>query len=834
VDLASGEVFRGPRVDRLTGRERELLAYLVAHQGRDVPRDELLTHVWGYAPTARTRAIDNMVRKLRAKVELDAAAPRHVVTVEGGYRFAPVAAPTADARFPNPFFGQHEVLAAAEAVLAEPSGAAVLVGPPGVGKTRVAWELVRRWRSEHRWMCGLQEATTADDLVGVVAREVGVSQAGIRELPELIDRIGLALAGRGPALLALDNLEQLPRGALAPVRGWLASAPQLRIVATSRHPLAPLRAVPVPPLPTEVAAALFTDRARRVWSDFVPLPEVAALCDALDGLPLALEIAAARTSVLAVPEILGKLSSVLGLLRSPGEGHSLEAALAWSWGLLSPEERDALAQCTVFADGFDADAAIDVVQPSGLDGVHALVDRSLLLAERPAGRVRLRALVGVAAFVAQQTGPGALDAARDRHMRHFVTRIRADPAGTIATDEANARAALEWALHNDADAAAELAVALSRQLEWRVPAATRADWLHRALEVRPGLAWRTRLRYRSALLLAARGHRAAAVEEASIAEREAREGDASLLAEASMGAGCLCSVAGEHERGVALIERAWALEFDDERLRQRIAFNAGVLTYSLGRLEEAVDWFQRSLALPTDDPRDRITASVQLAHAMAQLGRPAESEAWAAESLAAAERSADHKGRTIAWLGIASLRTEAGRHSDAIALTERARRLAEESGDRGMLATALYTLGTLHLDLGDPAAACQVLEEALVHQTVLDRRTVRGLTLWMLGIATWLADRPGGIGLMRQSIAELTENPALCAGAHAIVAMVTPDPEEARDALLAAARCARERPNPLPEALVALASGGEPQDLAALAARYLDVRLALAVRDRRG
>ncbi|MEQ1567952.1 MAG: winged helix-turn-helix domain-containing protein, partial [Myxococcota bacterium] len=143
VDLETGEVTLGGRRSELTRREIELLVYLAARPDQDVSRAALQVDVWGYSPNAQTRAIDNMVRKLRSKVELDPDRPRHVCTVPGGYRFVPARALAPDTRYGDRFVGREELLAATDAALRD--GHLVLTGMPGVGKTRLGWEGVRRW-----------------------------------------------------------------------------------------------------------------------------------------------------------------------------------------------------------------------------------------------------------------------------------------------------------------------------------------------------------------------------------------------------------------------------------------------------------------------------------------------------------------------------------------------------------------------------------------------------------------------------------------------------------------------------------------------------------------
>lgn len=287
-----------------------------------------------------------------------------------------------------------------------------VLGPPGVGKTRLVCELLERRRvaALEVVFVDLAEASTAEAMRVAVARALEVplgatSDAGDGELYR-------ALAARESCLLVLDDFEKLI--AEAPLVGrWLAAAPELRVIVTSRErlrvageavfDLAPLSVEGGASSPVSEAALLFIARAQASRRDFAPaddeLKEVTELVRRLDGLPLAIELCAARVRVLSPRELAARLDSDPGagperLLAGPPAGRrGLREAVEASIALLDETERSLLAVCTVFRGGFSAEAIEEVLgdapdAPWPLDVLHALVDKSLVVATDAAHGVR--------------------------------------------------------------------------------------------------------------------------------------------------------------------------------------------------------------------------------------------------------------------------------------------------------------------------------------------------------------------------------------------------------------------------------------------------------------
>ncbi|CAL9338815.1 hypothetical protein SUDANB121_00235 [Nocardiopsis dassonvillei] len=425
-----------------------------------------------------------------------------------------------------------------------------VTGPGGVGKTSLALAAARR--------------TAADPAVPVdlaaLDRDPGAALAtalGVRDGDgDLGGRIAALLRGR-PALLLLDNCEHLVEEVAELVSGLLAALPDLRILATSQsplavageylYPLAPLEP-PADDTPAAVeaspAARLFLARAEaagaRPGTDPDTVAAVAAICRRLDGIPLALELAATRMRHLRAPELAARLDDRFTLLGggrrdAPARQRTLRATIDWSWEPLTGPERALLSRLAVFADGCDP-AAAEAVGGGTPDLVGALVDRSLVVAStRPEG-TRYRLLESVAAYALEHlAAAGRENRARARHAAYFAdlageadARLRGpDQAGALALldrEDANLRAASSYAVRaGDAPTALRLAADLAwyRFLRGRTAQARTA--LDTALAVPAGAGEPEEPRARAAVL------RAALARHATGDERR-RDGADALLA----------------------------------------------------------------------------------------------------------------------------------------------------------------------------------------------------------------------------------------------------------------------------------------------------------------
>ena len=346
-----------------------------------------------------------------------------------------------------------------------------LTGPGGIGKTRLAIELARSRSTsaaDGTWFVALDEIEEPALVRSAIARTMGLFDGPERSaadalLPYLADR---------SALLVLDNLEHL-MGATSDVTAILRGSPGTRVVVTSRSPLRISGEQEYPVRPLEASASgvhdsvdLFVERAQRVRPGFDPGPEaatIAEICELLDGLPLGIELAAARTSLLPLPAIRDRLGARLPL---PGAGprdvpdrqRTLEGAISWSYALLPPERQRLLREISVFDGGFDLEQ-VSALQGGAdvLDGLLELVDQSLLMRES-GGEIRFRMLRTIGTFaLAELEAEGRATELRRRHALAYLelaeTAAPHLPGGDqprwldrLGLDHPNLRAAMRWSL----------------------------------------------------------------------------------------------------------------------------------------------------------------------------------------------------------------------------------------------------------------------------------------------------------------------------------------------------------------------------------------------------
>ena len=392
----------------------------------------------------------------------------------------------------TPLVGRETDLAAMAPLVAS-CQLVTLTGPGGVGKTRLALEIAASATGTFQdgvVFVDLAPLADAAHVVASIGRALGLRPPG--EEP-LIDALRTFLHDKG-LLLVLDNVEHLP--ACAPdIAALLASAPGLTVLATSRSPLRVrgeceylVRPLTVPHSRTwgdttdiaDVGAVrLFVDRARQAASDFelttVNAPTVAEICRRLDGLPLALELAAPWVKVLSLPELLGRLDHALPLLIGgprdlPERQRTMQAAIGWSYALLDPGDR-ALFRClSVFTGGWDATSAEAVGQgttgeASVLPGLGRLLDHGLVVADRSdRDRTCFRLLQPVREFsLGLLEEVGEAEAARERHAHFFSEHADIAASGLrgpeqvkwlrrLDADQANLRAALAWCLERGVSA----------------------------------------------------------------------------------------------------------------------------------------------------------------------------------------------------------------------------------------------------------------------------------------------------------------------------------------------------------------------------------------------
>jgi len=351
-----------------------------------------------------------------------------------------------------------------------------VLGPGGTGKTRLVTEWATRACAAACFV-DLAPLTDSAQVPRAALAALGIREPGFGAAADPVDLIGTSLAAEA-LLLILDNCEHVLDGAAALARAVLVAAPDVRVVATTRTALGITgeTVLPLSPLPVEGSAVeLFVQRAEAVRPGFAFTPDVVAICTALDGLPLAIELAAARLRQLPVAAVAQRLGvDPFGLLGrgdpTAAERHrSLAAVVAWSWDLLTPTEQQLATAFAVFSGGATLDAVEAVCGADSIEVLAALVDHSLVVVDGP----RYRMLDTIRLFCAERlAASGTEPQLRAVHAAFHLRLARdADPhlrraeqlewLARLTAEEANLDAALAWAVEHDRATAFRLVAALS-------------------------------------------------------------------------------------------------------------------------------------------------------------------------------------------------------------------------------------------------------------------------------------------------------------------------------------------------------------------------------------
>ncbi|MFF9814420.1 ATP-binding protein [Streptomyces sp. NPDC014006] len=386
-------------------RRQEAVAPLL-DLARDLPRDEeVLAELLRCeaATTGRATALtryDAYRRRLREELGTDPGTGLKAVYQE---LLSAEAAPVRHGvpHEPNPLLGRDADLAAVTALLRE-ARVVTVVGPGGLGKTRLCHAVSRAAEQPVVHFVPMAGVTADDDVPGEVASAVGAAEG--RQFAGGTDVVSgiVAALGAGPVLLVLDNCEQVIAGAAALVQALVSRSSKLRVLATSRAPLglSSESVYVLPELSQATSVELFTQRARAARPGVdLPPGAVAEICRHLDGLPLAVELAAARVRVLSVADISSRLRDRFALLRggardAPERHRTLRAVVDWSWNLLESDGRAALRALSVFPGGFTEDAAQYVLGETAdaLTLLEQLAGQSLIKVDDSPSGVRFRML----------------------------------------------------------------------------------------------------------------------------------------------------------------------------------------------------------------------------------------------------------------------------------------------------------------------------------------------------------------------------------------------------------------------------------------------------------
>ncbi len=624
-----------------------------------------------------------------------------------------------------------------------------LTGFGGTGKTRLARRAARELSARYGGGCWFVDLASVDDEAGVAraaAAGLGLTLSGADSVGDL-DRIGRTIAGWGEALLVLDNAEHVLDAAVAAAGRWVAEAPDLRLLVTSRRSLGLKGEVvlPLAPLPLEDAAELFVDRAGIEGVATDPVRELVAR---LDGLPLAIELAAARTGVLTPETILARLDDRFRLLQKRGDDRhaGLRACIEWSWELLTPWEQATLAQMSVF-HGADLESIEAIVRlredpdaPWIVDVVGSLLDQSLIVSEMVDGRPRFRLLESIRVFGAAMLSgapdlPHAASVAsetliRDAHAVHYarlgspdftapyrVVRDRTRMAA-MSRDEQNIWAAFEHALaRGHADDAALAFASGAAVLEDRGPR-------------RRALAAGRRIQSSAGFAEGASDEALAAVDYvvAAIVLRSGRPDEALALIDC-----CLEAVEG-FPKTAAMHRKGWILQrlgrMDDaialqkevvarrRPAREGLAAALCALGISIskqGRDEEVLPILDEAVTVASaaGDKYGLALALGNLAHVLSALGRPEDAERSLREALRAADGLDVLPLATALQAGLGEIQAELGAVEEAFRSYTRAREFAVRLGHDMHLALATAGLAEAWSARGNREAAIGLYTEAL-------------------------------------------------------------------------------------------------------------------------
>jgi non-specific serine/threonine protein kinase len=637
-----------------------------------------------------------------------------------------------------------------------------VTGPGGAGKTRLVLQVAADLLGDYPdGVCLAELAPLADP--ELVPQTVALA-LGVREVAsEPILTTLRAHLGPRHLLLVLDNCEHLLDGAARLADALLRHCPQLRIAATSREPLGtagetswrlPSLALPDPgqPLPTErllgyESIKLFVERASAARPGF-ELTErnataVARICARLDGMPLALELAAARVRVLSAEQLAERLDDRFDLLTGGSRTalprqQTLRAAIDWSYDLLSEPERVLFRRLSVFAGGWTLGAAEGVCAGDGLsaeeilDLLIKLADRSVVtVVEQTSEEPRYRLLETIRQYARDrldESGEASAVGARHRDW-YLVLAERAEPElwgadarhwlGQLERERDNLRAALEWCRRSDAALGLKLAAALWSFWTRRGHIAEGSRWLRAmlALAPEPTAARATALRGLGVLTrdLGDMPAATALLEESLRLCRDA--GDREGIAGALMFLGLQSQDRGDYGQARALLEESLVIG--------RELANGAVAGYTLGhlgtvlRLQGDVDGAHRRFeemlqhCRAHGDPLGRAIALMDLGLLARAVGDYARARALLTDALAARQEVGDRRGVALALSDLGELARAEGDLAEARALLEETAPIFREMGFRAFAAEKLASLADLATLEGDLATASAHLRESL-------------------------------------------------------------------------------------------------------------------------
>lgn len=664
-----------------------------------------------------------------------------------------------------------------------------LLGIGGCGKTRLAvrfgWVVMGDFPGGV-WFCDLAPARSLDGLVSAVAQGLDVPLG--KDDP--VVQLGQAIAGRGDCLVILDNFEHLSRHAGDTLGPWLARAPQASFLVTTREVLGMSgeATITLQPLRPADAERLFLRRAAAAKSDFAPdadeLAAVAKLVMLLDGLPLAIELAASRVRTLSPHALLSRMSERFKLLTSSGgrmdRQSTLRAAFDWSWDLMSMAEKTALAQLSVFEGSFTLEAAEAVLDlqhlasaPGPMDAVISLVDKSFV---RTLAGDRFDLLVSVQAYAAEHlqtegrytgSGPQARQTALLRHAEWFADLgpERATLAACADLDNL-ATACRRSAMAGQAMLAARALRGAWGALSLRGPFSAGVDLAQSVCAIAdlpPAAAAMAQTVLGHAL--ESGGLRADAALQYADALRQARAAaDSRCEAEVRVRLGYLQGPAGTLELETAL---STAVDIGDAVLQCSALNGLGTVEFNQGRMREARVYYDRALAVARRSGHRRWEGSLlgNLGNLQANQGALQEARSFLEGAVEIARELGDRTrlGNGLSNLGMLAFLQ--GRLEEAAQACEQAHDVACDLGHTALLGTVLINLGLIYGAAGRRELALTRLEAALAMARKQGKERSIGQALGHL------AQAQARMGLLPAARASLVEGQLLLRSSNDLISL---------------------------------------------------------------
>lgn len=650
-----------------------------------------------------------------------------------------------------------------------------LTGPGGTGKTRLSIQVAHESLAFFKGGVYFVPLASLHDpalLLDVIAQALKIKEGGQLSL---LEQVQAHLQKALPQLLLIDNFEQLlPAASL--LSTLLVACPTLKILVTSRTLLRLYgeQEYPVPPLPDPSAISLFVARARSVQPHFALTEQnreaITQICARLDGLPLAIELAAVRIKLLSPQAILERLGSRLRLLTGgardlPARQRTLRGAIEWGYELLPPEERCLFWRLAIFSGSFSLGAAEAICSEVGnnwvdvFEGISLLLDKSLLRSVEqadPSGERRFEMLETIREYALERLVESGEEAALlEQHALYFLAwSEQAAPAlqraeqmewlERLEAEHDNLRAALEWILRAQrGEEATRFGIALALFWELHSHLSEGRRWMARLLplsESSPLPQQAQLLRRASALANLQCDYEAAVTLLARSLVLYRTLEDRRGIARALVDLGVVASTRGDEQQARDHFEESLALfrALGDEPGIAMVLNSLGWLHYSQGETEQALLRFEESLQLrrALGERRAIVNSLISLGwilHSQRQLGA---GRARFEESLDQARRLGDKSLIASALGGLALIAGTEEAVEEAQRLYEESLALRRDLGDNGGTAFALQGLAGLALKQGQHGRAQALYEECLpLFHTLGDRPNLRGCLIGLAEIA---------------------------------------------------------------------------------------------------